>query len=254
MERHSTNSPQGTQAVGRAFAVLRVFSEARPRWRLAELAAALGLPKPTIVRLLAALEHEGMVARDGASNSWTLGPGAIALGALALRTNDLRTMARPELELLAHTSGETTSLEVLMGTEVLIVEEVRVSHLLGTTAEVGTRWPAHATSTGKALLAVNGAEALPEELASYTSRTVTSKAKLRDELEVVAGRGYAIAVEELVEGYVAIAAPVRDHAGAAVGALSIGGPTVRLTPERLPQLGVLVSEAARRVSRRLGGA
>lgn len=254
MEHHSTTGPPGTQAVTRAFAVLKAFSDARPRWRVGELAAALTLPKPTIVRLLAALEHEGMVARDGATNSWTLGPGAIALGSLALRTNDLRTMARPELEMLAHASGETTSLEVLIGTEVLIVEEVRVAHLLGTTAEVGTRWPAHATSTGKALMAAGESTDLPEELAGYTPRTITSKAKLRDELEVVARRGYAIAVEELVEGYVAIAAPVRDHAGNTVGALSIGGPTVRLTPERLPQLGALVSEAAQRVSRRLGGA
>src|SRR5687767_8693333 len=107
----------GTQAVGRAVAILKAFSDEHPRWRVTDLSLALRLPKPTIVRLLSALEREGMVMRDAASGAYGLGPGAIALGSLALRSNDLRTTARPELEVLAAATGETTTLEVLVGTE-----------------------------------------------------------------------------------------------------------------------------------------
>ena len=256
MEQRSTlkRPYPGTQAIARAVAILKAFSDARPRWRVTDLARELELTKPTIVRLLHALEREGMVMR-GVSGTYGLGPGAIALGTLALRSNDLRTTARAELESLAAATGETTTLEVRAGDEILILDEVRVWHLLGTRPDIGTRWPAHATSTGKVFLAFGDASArraLPARLTKLTRHTVTSAAKLRKELEQVAEQGYATAEEELVEGFVAVAAPIRDHEGQVIAAMSVGGPSVRMTPDRLPKLGKLVRESADRVSAKLG--
>ncbi len=187
--------------------------------------------------------------------SWSKRPCAIALGTLALRSNDLRTSARAELESLAAATAETTTLEIRAGADVLILDEVRVWHLLGTRPDIGTRWPAHATSTGKVFLAFGDAaarRALPARLPKLTRHTVTSGAKLRKELAGVAEQGYATAEEELVEGYAAVAAPVRDHEGQVIGALSVGGPTVRMPGDRLAKLGKLVREAADRVSLKLG--
>jgi len=252
MKQSSKTPYPGTQAIGRAVAILKAFSDQHPRWRVTDLARELGMPKPTIVRLLAALEREAMVLREPVTGLYGLGPGAIALGSLALRSNDLRTAARAELEVLAAETSESTTLEILVGSEVLILDEVRVVRILGTTPDVGTRWPAHATSTGKVLLA-EGAAPLTARLQRFTRHTITTGEQLRRELELVRERGYATAYEELVEGFVAVGAAVRNHEGQVIAAMSVGGPTVRMTRSRLPQLGRLVREAAERVTKRLGG-
>ena len=106
LARASTSRPYaGTQSVRRAIALLKVFSDRRPEWGLSELARAARLNKTTAYRLLTALEADGMVARSPVTDAWRLGNGAIALGALALRSNDLMTASRPELEALVRHEG-----------------------------------------------------------------------------------------------------------------------------------------------------
>ena len=255
----ATTSPSkpysGTQSVRRALALLKVFSHERPEWGLSELARAARLNKTTAYRLLTALEAEGMVARTAPSEAWRLGNEAIALGALALRSNDLLTAARPELEALSRETGETASLEVLVGDEVVILDGVEGPSLVGASSEVGTRWPAHATSTGKVLLAAGLRPAgprRPRKLRRLTSRTITDPARLERELDRVRKRGWATAVEELEIGYVAIGAPILDHAGRSLAAISVGGPAGRLTGRRIPRLARRVVDRARRISVRLG--
>jgi len=144
----------------------------------------------------------------------------------------------------------------------VILDEVQGGHLIGTSPSVGTRWPAHATSTGKVLLAA----ALEQDasliqkmtrraggrLRRLTSCTIGTSARLALELARVSKQGYATAMGELEEGYVAIGAPVRNHDGEVVAAVSLGGPSTRFTESRLPRLIKLVREAAARVSQRLG--
>lgn len=253
----------GTQSVRRAITLLKVFTDERPERGLSELARQIGLNKTTAYRLLTALEAEGMVARSPLSETWRLGPEAITLGALALRSNDLVAAARPELEALVRVTGETASIEVLIGDEVLILDSVEGPSLVGASSEVGTRWPAHATSTGKVLLAAHrdggnrsatgNARTPRRRLRRITARTITDPARLDRELERVSERGWAKAIEELETGYVAVGAPVHDHEGRAVAAISIGGPATRLTKARIPGFARRVIRASDRVSRRLGG-
>jgi DNA-binding IclR family transcriptional regulator len=249
----STKPYAGTQSVRRAIALLKVFSDERPEWGLSDLARAARLNKTTAYRLLTALEAEGMVARSPLSDAWRLGGEAIAMGALALRSTDLMTAARPELEALVRQTGETASLEVLAGDEVVILDGVEGPSLVGASSEVGTRWPAHATSTGKVLLAARGTPRRARRLARLTPRTITNPDRLERELARVLERGWATAIGELEEGYVAVGAPVRDHQGIAVAAISVGGPASRLTEARVPQLARRVVRTADRISRRLGG-
>lgn len=257
MLKMQVNEPYpGTQAVLRAIALLKAFSDEQPQLGLAELARMVGLNKTTTYRLLTALESEGLIARTPANDTYRLGPEVIALGGRALRASDLRSVSRAELAGLARTTGETATLEVLVGLEVLVLDEVSGAHLVGATQYIGARWPAHATSTGKMLLAF-----LPETeleaiwqhpLAQVTAQTRTAPEVLHQELAQIREQDYAIAIEELEVGFSAIAAPIHNHDGQVVAALSINGPTARLTPERLAEVAPLVVEAAERVSAQLG--
>ncbi|HEV8122832.1 MAG TPA: IclR family transcriptional regulator [Gemmatimonadales bacterium] len=246
----------GTQAVRRAVALLKVFSDAKPEWGLTELARAAGLNKTTVYRLLTALASEGLVARNPATEAYRLGPEAIALGARALRSSDLRVVSHEYIDDLARRSDETATIEILVHGEVLIVDEVHSRSWLHASPSVGTRWPAHATSTGKVLLA-----ALPESerklvlkmpLVAVTRRTTTSMTSLRTDLAKVRSQGYAMAIGELEDGYSAMAAPVSDHEGRVVAAASVGGPSARLPMDRLRELLPVLLETTTRISKRLG--
>ncbi len=245
----------GTQAVARAVSLLKVFSDARPEWRLTDLARAAHLHKATAHRLLATLEREGMVVRD-AGEHYRLGPEAIALGARAARASDLRAVAAPELHALAAANGETATLEVPVGGDMLILDEVAGGALLSAAPEVGMRWPIHATSTGKAFLALlpdaRRREYLRARLSRHTDRTIVSAPALEREFDRVRRKGFAVAAEELERGYVAVGAAVRDHDGRPVAAISLGGPRQRIPTTRVEALGRAVHAAASRVSAALG--
>jgi IclR family acetate operon transcriptional repressor len=197
-----------------------------------------------------------MVERTPAGNAYRLGPELLALGGRAQGAGELRAAAHAELFGLAHETRETATLEVLTGREVLILDEAIGGHVIGSRPSVGTRWAAHATSTGKVLLAhlPDGAlgALLQQPLPALTPRTVTEPGALRRELARVRERGSAVTTEELEPGYVAVAAPVRSAPGAVVAALSVGGPKARFGAERVALIARRLQGAAARVSARLG--
>lgn len=266
MKQRSTNvrngATAGTRAVERALDVLRTIGEARAEPGLSDIADDLGLHKTTVFRLLGALERAEFVVRDEERQRYQLGPALFRLASQARRASGLHEAARPELEALAHDVGETATLEVLVGREVLILDEVHGRFLVGGAPEVGMRWPAHATSTGKVLLAAaeveeerRGASA-PRPPAGRLARlgpnTITSRAALERELAKVRRDGYAVGMEELEPGFVAISAPVRNAHGRTVAAVSVGGPKARLGGARVRTVAARVRRAADRISRRLG--
>ena len=253
--RGDANAPQGTQSVIRAVRILKAVSSAKNDVSLVELCSELGLSKPTGHRILSALISEGLVVQDSVSRSFSIGPEAISLGAHSYHRPDLRLLARPFLESLADSAGETATLEVPIRDEMLILDEVEGRHIIGARTEVGARWPMHATSTGKAVLA--GLQ--PDELESrlndprerLTPKTITDADELRERLKAVRKKGYATAVGELQPDFSAVGAAVQDQTGAVVASLSIGGPSERLPRKRLRELGILVREAADELSGRL---
>lgn len=248
----------GTQAVLRAVRLLKAFTPDRPSRALADLSREVGLNRSTVYRLLTALESEGLLERDTDTEGWRLGPAVVTLASTALGSTDLRAAAHPELLGLARATRETATLEVRSGDVVIVLDEAMGPHVVGSMPSVGERWPIHATSTGKAILA-HVAEAdlddlLSRRLPALTPRTITEPAALRRELARVRERGYTTAIEELESGYVAVGAPVWGTGGRLVGAVSVGGPKSRLPAPRLPELGVEVKASADRLSARLGAA
>jgi len=248
-------APAGTQSVVRVARILKSFTSERDEWRLTPLAEWLGLPKSTAHRLLGALEAEGFIRYDPARQVYGLGEAAAALGLRALRGHDLRALALPFVRDLARISGETATLEVPVDGEIAIVVEQSGEHVVSASGWVGTRWPIHATSSGKAVLSRSSParrdELLSGALPAFTDSTLTDRARLETEIAGAAVAGFARAVDELEIGYSAVSAAVVAADGSPVAALSIGGPSSRLGPYELDRLGGLVASSATELSSRL---
>jgi DNA-binding IclR family transcriptional regulator len=247
---NQTRPPQGAQAALRAVRLLKLFTNERSEMSLAELSRASGLNKTTTHRLLRALQSESLIDRNPATSAYSLGAGLMALGVQALASSDLRRRVRPVLRTLARDSGETATLEVPFEDSMLILDEVAGSHVLGSAGNIGTRWPIHATSTGKVWLAFDdsGIDRLGDKLKPLTPHTITDKSALQLQLAEIRRRGYAITVDEIEEGFTAVATIIRGVLGDVQGALSIGGPTQRLTAARRAELGTVLSRAAQRLN------
>ncbi len=238
--------PQGAQAALRAIRLLKLFTIEQPEQTLGELARAADLNKTTTHRLLRALQSEALVQKNPATGAYCLGAGLMALGVQALASNDLRRRVRPVLKQLARETGESATLEIPFENSMLILDEVAGPHVLGAAGNVGTRWPLHATSTGKIILAYDADQLanLPALLPRLAARTRAEKARLEAELAQVRRRGFAETVDELEDGFSAVAAPLFGTVGDFQAALSIGGPTRRLDTARRAELGVTLRVAA----------
>jgi DNA-binding IclR family transcriptional regulator len=245
-----TRPPQGAQAALRAIRLLKLFTNERPEMSLAEISSSSGLNKTTTHRLLRALQSESLIDRNSATSAYSLGPGLMALGVQALASSDLRRRVRPLLKALARESGETATLEVPVENSMLILDEVAGSHVVAAAGNIGTRWPMHATSTGKAWIAFedSGLDRISDHLQPLATRTLTSKEEFQPQLTDIRRRGYAVSVDELEDGFTAVATVIRGALGDVQGALSIGGPTQRLSASRRVELGTSLCRAAARLN------
>ena len=244
-----TRPPQGAQAALRALKLLKLFTMEQSELSLAQLSSMSGLNKTTTHRLLRALQSEALIDRNSATSTYRLGAGLMALGVQALASSDLRRRVRPLLKSLAQETGETATLEVPIESSMLILDEVAGSHLIAATGHVGTRWPLHATSTGKAYLAFadDNVERLFDPLKAVTPKTVISIDALHRQLTEVRKRGYALGADELEIGYTAVAVVVRGVLGDVQGCVSLGGPSHRMTTARCAELGTRLTNAVSRL-------
>jgi len=249
--------PGRIQSIERAAAILRLLSGRTRRLAVAELAGELGLPKGTVYGILRTLQLVGFVEQDSESGKYQLGPALLHMGSSYLDGNELRTRALNWADGLAARSGESVRIGTLHENQVLIVHHVFRPDDSRQALEVGTLMPSHATALGKALLAHHlyiAAELAADALVSYTAATVTDVHSFRQELEMVAQRGWASELGELFQGSASIAAPIEDRRQVTVGAIGIAGPIERLCDNGRPRAELVnyVMEAARAVSRELG--
>jgi DNA-binding IclR family transcriptional regulator len=228
--------------------ILSALDNEHPERRLSEIAQATGLHKATTHRILMTLLNCGFVEQAADGEKYRLGLRVAVLGLGVLQHLDFRQEALPHMERLVERFQETCDLGVFDRGQVLYIEMVQCKHALTIAARVGRHLPAHCTSGGKVLLAFLPPEVVEPVLngpfASYTENTITSPARLREELEVVRQRGYALDNEEFEAGICAVAAPIRDIEGNVIAHMSMPGPTSRLTPERIPEIAQALMEAA----------
>lgn len=244
------------QSVDRALTVLEILATRGPTG-VTEVAAELGVHKSTVSRLLAVLEHRGFVEQLADRGKYRLGFGVARLAGALTMQRDLATESRPGCEALAEAVRETVNLAVLddAGRDVNI-SEVRGPASVSSHNWVGQSTHPHATSSGKVMLAWTPDLDLPmllgAELPRFTGRTITGHAELARELSRVRARGWAATVEEYEDGLNALAAPVRDHRGQVVAAVSVSGPSYRLTEASFDAVAPRLLEATAEISRRLG--
>lgn len=244
-------------SVRTAARTLRAFSEADTELGVAELARRLGISKSTAHRVLATLAAERLLEQDPATGRYRLGLALYELGSAVSAHVDLHAASLPVLTTLRHRTGEMVHVAVLDGLEVVYVERLESHRLMPLFRRVGHRLPAHVTSSGKALLAHLPRPDLLARLEGHTlvartPRTITSPTVLLNELDRVAGRGWASNIEEGELGISSVGAPVRGPDGAVIAAVSVVGDAGRLRGGALSQAVSLVVEAADVISGRLG--
>ena len=253
----SNEAPRGVavRSVERAIAILDLL--ARGDWLTgAEVARGLNVHRSTALRLLATLERHALVERDQRTARYRLGRRLPQLASVVTGEFDLRYVARPVCEQLAGATGETATLDVLVGDVIVPIEQATATTSVVSVNWLGRRTPVHCTASGKAILAFGPAAVrermLARPLEQVTPRTITDRAELEIELDAARLSGIARTHEELELGLDALAAPVFGADGEVVAALDISGPSHRLRAGGRPELDRLTIESAADMSRRLG--
>ncbi|TBH15457.1 IclR family transcriptional regulator [Thermus thermamylovorans] len=236
--------------------VLELFTRERPEWGVSEVAKALGLPKSSAHALLATLAQIGLLKRSR-EGRYRLGWRILALAQVLLYTSSWRQEARRAMEELVARFGETTHLAVLECGRVVYVDKLEGTRAVKVaTTGVGVELPAHCSGVGKVLLAFRSWEEVESIVAergmpAFTPNTITTLDELRTELQAVRERGYAYDIEEVVPELCCVAAPIRDHTGEVVAAMSLSVPFYRFQQLK-EEYRRAILEATRAVSERLG--
>lgn len=253
-------SEYAIQTVTNALVLLEAFREDEDMG-VTELARCLDLHKNNVFRLLATLEQKGYVEQLE-NDRYRLGVRCLELGQAFARTRSLVCLARPRLESLVRSLGESAHLGALSDFEVVHLAGEQPDQLVVTGLRLGLRLPAHCTALGKALLGCSGPathELYDRQviavggLAARTPGTITDRDKFIEHLRSVSSQGYATDLEECVPGMICAAAPILDAGQRVVAALSVSAPTCRLDVESLHRDVVpAVQSAAANLSRQLG--
>ncbi len=244
-------------SVLRAIEILEYLALVKRPCDLAVISRDLKMNKSTLHRFLTTLVQEGYVAREDNTKRYRLGAKVAWLAAHFLSAVDVRQVAHPFLEQLAISSEETVHLAVLDRNEIMYIDKVDSQKAVRMASFVGSRAPVHSTSVGKVLLA-HQPEAQWEAyiqttgLAACTPHTITDPTTFMNHLRQVRKQGYAIDQLENEEGICCVAAPIYDHLGKVVAAISITGWNVTMTDVTIEKMIPLVQEGCRAVSKALG--
>jgi IclR family pca regulon transcriptional regulator len=238
--------------LAKGLGVIRAFTRDHAALSLSDIAGITEMPAATARRCLLTLEELGYVTRSG--RQFLLRPKVLELGAAYLESMNIELLTKTHLEELARNTGDSAALCVLDGTETVYVARASIRTLLRLEAHVGSRFPAHATSTGRALLAGLSPERLQRyfdtaKLEALTDRTVTDPVKLRQLIEDCRRTGYSAVEDELAYGVVALAVPVFDQYGRVVAALNSSGHSRRVAKSKLiRERFTMLQEVSRRIS------
>lgn len=245
------------QSVDRALQLIEIVSQHRNGCGVTELAHTLEISKATVFRLVSSLVNYGYIEQHPETKNYKLGYKLLELNTRLLDSIDLRTQALPFLKALEDLSNEVVHLVVPNGGEVVYIEKLEGNETLRMHSQVGKRAPMHCTGVGKVILAY-----LPEPvlkkiieekgLPKITIHTIDNEQDLLIELEQIRNQGFGFDLEENEIGISCIAAPIFNHKGEITAALSISGPTLRMTHEKMESLKKTMVDTCTQISKRLG--
>ena len=244
------------QTIDKAGQVLTLFSIEHPEWGVSEVAQALEFPKSSTSVLMSTLADQGLLRRTR-NRRYRLGWRVMALSRILLETTDFRSEARKAMEYLVSRFGELTHLAALENDRVIYVDKVQGTRAVQVTVTgAGMTLSAHGSGVGKVLLADRPWDEVvrildKQGLPKLTPSTITTMEEFRRELAVVRERGYAYDLEETVLDLRCVAAPIRDHTGEVVAAMSFSVPAYRFDQGEERYRAAII-ETARNISQNIG--
>lgn len=235
----------------KALKVLDCFDKEHGEYGVTELASLCNTPKSTMYNILVTFEKCGYFMRTP-SNRYCLSTKFLRLSNVFYHANDIRSLIRPMMQSLCEQFHLIIYLGIPYSTSVLYLEGIFPTEATYTNMTVGKQEPMHSTGLGKVMLAYMGGDVLQmlekESLRAYTENTITDINKLREELEIIKKRSYAIDNMENIMGICCVAVPLFDSSGELVGAISISGSHLQVTAERIPTLGQALLATSRHFS------
>lgn len=252
------SKPEKTiQSVARAIEILKYIADNGNSVGLTAIAEGVDLNFSTAHGLLSTLKQYGLVYQNESAGKYSLGMSLFELGQVVHRSMDVRVISLPYIRMFSGKYGETVHLGVLSEYEVFYIEKVDSFRSIRMISQVGLRNPAYCTGLGKVLLAGLSESEIAnyiktKELKRFTSNTITNGEDLKRQLEIIRKQGYGLDNEEIEAGLRCIAAPVRNHQGRVVAAISISIPANRLQEEQIPAIIEDAMATALDISVRLG--
>ncbi len=251
-QRMSTSQKSGVQSVTRALSLLEIMADSPEECSLSEISEQANLPSSTVHRLLTSLVQVGYVAQDPATNRYSLGNNLIRLSHAAVKKHTLIRIARPWLEKTAAQTGETVNLTTRFGDSVIQLDHVDSPNMLRVSYPAGERFPLHASASGKVFLAFMPQTELNQLLTrtpeAFTAATVVDHQRLAQEIELTRSRGYALDDAERELGVRCVAAPICHSLGHVDAAISVSGPSVRISIQKLRKLAEELIDVANAIS------
>ena len=246
------------QAVSHALDLLEQFHDEVDELGVTELSKRLKLHKNNVFRLLATLESRDYIEQNKVTENYRLGLKTLEMGQTFIKQMGLLRQSKPVLESLVQECNETVYVAILKDFHIIYLDAEETTMTVRVVPRVGSRLPAYCTAAGKVQIAYMSDEELDHympqrELEKFTANTITDRETLKKQLRIIAEQGFAIDNEELDEGVRCVGAPIRDYTRRIIGAVSISGPSMRFSDDRiLKELTPLVIRAAEEISSKLG--
>jgi IclR family KDG regulon transcriptional repressor len=245
------------KSVEKAFHIIELMAQEKRFIGVTEISKKLNINKSTVHAILNTLIKKGYFEQEPETGKYKLGIAFAVIANSALDSIDIRNKAKPIIRKLSEQVNETVHMVILRQGRVVYIEKQESLQSMRIHTEIGKSQPCHCTGVGKVMLAWMDPEdrrkiVLEHGLAKKTVNTITDEKILQKHLEEIRQKGYAIDDEENEEGLRCVAAPIRDYSGKVIAAISIAGPTTRLTMDNMENMAELVVKAALEISKELG--
>jgi len=246
------------QTVERALDILEAFMESNEALGITELSRRVNLNKSTTYRMVQALRTRGYVNQDNHTNKYTLGYKILKLASGFMNQNKIREIARKYLEELSMKTSHTVQLTILVGNELVYIDQVEGTDIFQLRLRIGNRGPLHCTAAGKSVLAFLKEDELENilndfTLTRFTDKTITSMKHLRKELKAIKKTGFAFCDREYDKYLRAIGAPIIGMGPKVIGAVVLVAPSNRIRIKEVSYFGNMVKETGLKISSEMGG-
>lgn len=245
------------QSVDRALSILELLSDYDEGLRIIDISEKVNLHKSTVHRLLKTLMHKGFVEQDLITNKYKISLKLYELGSKRTESLDILKVSKPYTKALMQSFNEVVHLVIRDGNDIVYIDKVEANNTIRMASNIGKRSPLYCTAVGKAILAYTDEKEVERvwrnsNIKKLTKNTIIDFKVFKEELKKVRELGYAVDDEENEIGVRCVGAPIFDYNGEVAGAISISGPTIRVTRDQVERIGSEIKKYAKLISRELG--